>query len=120
MGWPAQPDSGRSVIDSHRHLQLDSRDPLGHRIGACVAPGATILLVEAVDATWSSLGAAIDYARQQPGVSAISMSWGGGEDAGTPSFDSHFATPDEHANVAFFAAAGNSGALASILHCPTT
>ncbi|MGD9724254.1 MAG: proprotein convertase P-domain-containing protein [Pirellulales bacterium] len=74
-----------------------------------LAPGASILLVEANSASFNDLGVAIDYARSQPGVSIISMSWGGSEYSGETAFDSHFATPTNHANVAFFAAAGNSG-----------
>jgi subtilisin-like proprotein convertase family protein len=78
-----------------------------------LAPGANILLVEANTDSFTNLGIALDYARGQPGVSIISMSWGALEsdlDASFESgFNSHFATPTNHANVAFFAAAGNSG-----------
>ena len=41
-----------------------------------IAPGANILLVEANAATDSSLFGAVTYARQVPGVSVVSMSWG--------------------------------------------
>ena len=43
-----------------------------------IAPNAKILLVEAVNPTYdTSLLSAIDYATSQPGVVAVSMSWGG-------------------------------------------
>src|SRR5258708_10616129 len=44
-----------------------------------IAPRAHILLVEAASDTTVDLLAAIDYARQQPGVVAGAMWWGGGE-----------------------------------------
>src|SRR5437016_526643 len=44
-----------------------------------IAPQAHILLVEAASASTSDLLTAVDYARSQPGVVAVSMSWGGHE-----------------------------------------
>ena len=44
-----------------------------------VAPGANIVLVEANDASLTSIMAAIDTARNLPGVSVVSMSFGTGE-----------------------------------------
>ncbi|MEX0677546.1 MAG: proprotein convertase P-domain-containing protein [Pirellulales bacterium] len=74
------------------------------------APGADILLVEANSATFTNLMTAVDYARNQPGVSVVSMSWGtAGEFANETNYDFHFATPENHAGVTFFAAAGNDG-----------
>jgi subtilase family serine protease len=61
-----------------------------------IAPGANILLVESISSNGSDLLAAVDYARQQPGVVSISMSWGSPEFAGEASFDSHFTTPAGH------------------------
>ncbi len=75
-----------------------------------LAPGADILLVEADSASFNDLGIALDYARSQTNVSIVSMSWGGPEFPTQTSFDAHFATPANHSNVSFFAAAGNSGA----------
>jgi subtilase family serine protease len=70
-----------------------------------IAPSAKILLVEAKSASGNDLLAAVDYARAQPGVVAVSMSWGGNEFAGEAAYDSHFTgTP------AFFASSGDSGA----------
>jgi hypothetical protein len=78
-----------------------------------VAPGARILLVEAADDSYSNLFAAVRFAANQPGVVAVSMSWGGEEFNGETSFDSTFTTPAGHAGVTFVAASGDTGAPAS-------
>ena len=41
-----------------------------------IAPKANILLVEAHSSSIGDLMSAVDYARNQPGVTAVSMSWG--------------------------------------------
>jgi hypothetical protein len=69
-----------------------------------MAPGATILLVEANSAYDSDLLAAVDYASAHANV--VSMSWGGGEFSGQASYDSHFS----RAGVAFVASSGDNGA----------
>jgi len=76
-----------------------------------IAPGANILLVEANSNFYSDLLAAVDYARNQPGVSVVSMSWGGSEFSGETSYDSHFTTPSGHAGVTFVASSGDSGTI---------
>ncbi len=58
-----------------------------------MAPGARILLVEANSASDTDLMRAVDYARNQSGVVAVSMSWGPGESSGEQSYDSYFTTP---------------------------
>lgn len=78
-----------------------------------IAPKANILLVEASDSSYSNLLAAVDYARRQSGVVAVSMSWGGGEFFGESTYDGYFTTPPGHAGVTFLAASGDSGAPAS-------
>jgi hypothetical protein len=78
-----------------------------------IAPGAGILLVEANSSSLSDLLAAVDYARSQPGVSAVSMSWGGSEFSSERLYDSHFTTPAGHTGVTFVAASGDSGAAPS-------
>jgi len=78
-----------------------------------IAPGASILLVEANSNSYSDLMTAVDYARRQPGVVAISMSWGGGEFSGETTYDSYFTTPAGHGGVAFFASSGDTGAPSS-------
>jgi hypothetical protein len=75
-----------------------------------VAPGANILVVEAASANFSDLLNAVNYAKAQPGVSVVSMSWGGNEFWGESSYDSTFTTPSGHTGVAFVAASGDSGA----------
>ena len=74
-----------------------------------LAPGASILVVEARSAG-TDLYAAVDYARQQPGVSVVSMSWGSPEFNGETSFDQYFTTPAGHTGITFVAATGDNGA----------
>jgi subtilase family serine protease len=70
-----------------------------------IAPGAKILLVEAVTNSFANLFGAIDYAAKQPGVHQVSMSWGGSEFSSETSDDSHFAV----SGVTFTASSGDSG-----------
>ena len=76
-----------------------------------MAPGADILLVETTNADFNNLiGAGVDYARRQPGVVAVTMSWGGSEwDTESADFDSIFTTPAGHVPVTFLAATGDGG-----------
>ena len=78
-----------------------------------MAPGAKIVLVEANSSNESDLFAAVQYAASQPGVSVVSMSWGGGEFSSETNYDSVFSTPAGHQGVAFIASSGDSGAPAS-------
>ncbi len=78
-----------------------------------IAPGANILLVEAVNSSLSSLLGAVDYVRNQAGVSVVSMSWGAGEFSSEGYYDSYFTTPKGHAGVTFVASSGDSGAPSS-------
>jgi hypothetical protein len=73
------------------------------------APGAKILLVEAASGGLGDLTAAADYARQQPGVSVVSMSWGTAEFSVESYLDATFTTPANHVGVAFVAASGDGG-----------
>jgi subtilase family serine protease len=74
-----------------------------------MAPGANILLVETDSNTYTDLMAGVDYARNQPGVSVVSMSWGGGEWSSESYFDHILTTPAGHNGVTFIAASGDSG-----------
>ena len=74
-----------------------------------IAPGAKILLVEAVSSNLGDLLNAVDWARAQAGVSVVSMSWGGSEFLGETAYDSHFTTPAGHSGVTFVASSGDSG-----------
>ncbi|WP_165075719.1 proprotein convertase P-domain-containing protein [Paludisphaera rhizosphaerae] len=75
-----------------------------------VAPGASILLVEASSSSIANLFAAVNYAKAQPGVAAVSMSFGASEFSSETSYDSTFTTPSGHAGVTFLASTGDSGA----------
>jgi hypothetical protein len=88
-----------------------------------VAPAAKIMLVQARTGSMLDLLAAVDYARKQPGVVAVSMSWGASEFSSERSYDRYFVTPAGHlggsngqggpllaGGVTFVAAAGDHGA----------
>jgi hypothetical protein len=77
-----------------------------------VAPGANILLVEARSQSLSDLLAAVNTARNTPGVVAVSMSWGFGEMANEAAYDGYFTTPAGHAGITFIASSGDSGSFA--------
>jgi subtilase family serine protease len=72
-----------------------------------IAPKAKILLVEAPTPSGKNLLKAIDYARAQKEVVAISMSWGGDEFSDEATLDSHFVSVS---GAPFFAASGDDGA----------
>ncbi len=75
-----------------------------------LAPGANLLLIEAQAPTSQDLiQTAVDYARRQPGVSAITMSFGSGEYSAETQLDSLFTTVAGHSGVTFLAASGDSG-----------
>ncbi len=73
-----------------------------------IAPGAKILLVEATSDRWTDLLAAVNYAKSQPAVNVVSMSWGVSEYRLETATDSTFTTPANHP-VSFVAAAGDWG-----------
>jgi subtilase family serine protease len=73
-----------------------------------IAPGANILLVEATSDRWSDLLAAVDYAKNQSGVSVVSMSWGSTEYRVETATDATFTTAANHP-VTFVTAAGDYG-----------
>jgi subtilase family serine protease len=75
-----------------------------------VAPQANILLVQANSATYTDLTTAIDYARHQPGVSVVSMSFGGPEFPQELRYDSVLTTPPGRGGITFVAGSGDSGA----------
>jgi hypothetical protein len=75
-----------------------------------IAPEANILLVEASGATTDALTQAVTYAAAQPGVVAVSMSFGDSpEFAGENAYDVDFTTPGGHPGVTFVAASGDDG-----------
>jgi subtilase family serine protease len=76
-----------------------------------IAPGASLLLVEANSSSLGDLFAATNFARQAPGVSVVSMSFGDslGEQASDTQYDKYLATPSGHTGVTFVAASGDHG-----------
>jgi subtilisin-like proprotein convertase family protein len=75
-----------------------------------IAPAANIILVEANTNSYADLiQNAAGWARNQPGVSAISMSFGGGEFSTETSLDSYLTTPSGHSGITFVASTGDSG-----------
>ena len=88
-----------------------------------IAPKAKILLVEAKTPSGANLLGAIDYAKKQKGVVAVSMSWGGAEFSDEATLDAHFAPGAGAAAsgtkisgtsaIAFFASSGDDGTGAS-------
>jgi hypothetical protein len=74
-----------------------------------LAPGARIVLVEANSPSLSDLMAAVTTAANLPGVSVVSMSWGGGEFSSEASYDNLFKTPAGHQGVTFVASTGDNG-----------
>jgi len=77
-----------------------------------IAPGANILVVEANSQSIQDLLAAVNTARNTPGVVAVSMSWGFNETPNETSYDSTFTTPAGHAAITFIASSGDSGSFA--------
>jgi hypothetical protein len=75
-----------------------------------IAPRAKLLLVEAKSTGLGDMLSATDYARRQPGVVAVSLSWGSAEFGGESYLDSYFTTPAGHPGVTFVGASGDAGA----------
>ena len=70
-----------------------------------LAPGASIVLVEANSASVPDLMAAVNVAKRISRVSVIAMSWGVSEFSGETAYDSVFTTP----GVTFVAGSGDTG-----------
>jgi subtilase family serine protease len=71
-----------------------------------ISPHAKILLVEARSNSGIDLLAAVNYARKQKNVAAISMSWGGTEFADEANYEHYFTSKK---GATFFAASGDTG-----------
>jgi subtilase family serine protease len=106
----------RPAVDPGWALEISLDVEWAHAI----APRAHILLVEAQSPSNSALLHAIDYARRQKGVSAISLSWGGNESPFESYYDQYLTTPGGHVGgaglrggVTFVSSSGDSGAPAS-------
>ncbi len=112
----ADPPSFRVVAqDGSQNLPADAtKGDWGYEISLDVewahalAPGASILLVEAASAN-DDLSTAVEWAAAQPGVSVVSMSWGSPEYTDEYLDDYMYTTPAGHNGVTFLAATGDSG-----------
>ncbi|HVT82368.1 MAG TPA: proprotein convertase P-domain-containing protein [Phycisphaerae bacterium] len=127
QAWDANGNSGAwfRVVSQTGGTNYPATDPAGAGASAgtwemeealdiqwahAIAPGANIILVEAnSNSNTNLMNAAIGWARTQPGVSAISMSFSEGEFSGESSLDSLFTTPAGHTGITFFAATGDNG-----------
>ncbi len=74
-----------------------------------IAPGASIVVVEAAPATTTTaalqnLMTAVQTASQTPGVTVVSMSWGFNEFPGETQYDANFTTP----GITYIAASGDT------------
>lgn len=102
------PDSGPDPNDYGRETALDVE--WAHAI----APMANILLVEATSSDPDDLLAAVSYARAQPAVTVVSMSFGAPESStffgpSEVNDDKDFTTPAGHQGITFVAGSGDNG-----------
>jgi subtilase family serine protease len=118
----AIPDPTMFIVNQTGGADLPGTDPVGpgganFEQEACldvqwahaIAPGATLLVVEADDPNPGNIFAAVDFARHQPGVSVISMSFGTAEATSETNFDAYFTTPAGHTPITFLASTGDLG-----------
>jgi subtilase family serine protease len=75
-----------------------------------IAPGASIIVVEARSDSLNDLLAAVKVASSIPSVSVVSMSWGSSEFSGQTALDSYFTAPAGHQGITYVAASGDEGA----------
>ncbi|MBI3860588.1 MAG: S53 family peptidase [Planctomycetia bacterium] len=75
-----------------------------------IAPKANIVLVESTTSSYSDMYTAVNTARNYPGVSVVSMSWGSSEYSSERFDDRTFTTPNGHGGVTFVTASGDDGA----------
>ncbi len=101
------------TVDNLAEFSIDQgwglEESLDVEIAHAIAPAANLLVVEASSATLGGLVAAVNLARNSPGVVAISMSWGFGEFRQEASYNNTFTTPGGHQGITFVAASGDSG-----------
>jgi hypothetical protein len=95
---------GNSSVDG-----WDIEESLDVEWAHSIAPQASIILFEAASASYNDLLTAVSTAAATPGVSAVSMSWSGGEFSTETTADPVFTTPSGHGGVTFLASTGDSG-----------
>ena len=112
-----------SVVSQTGSTTLPGTDPTGPGTGNswaaeqsldvewshALAPDANILLVETNSSSYSDLFTGVNYARNQPGVVVVSMSWGSAEFSSESTYDTDMTTPAGHAGVTFLASTGDGG-----------
>lgn len=75
-----------------------------------IAPKASLLLVEANSADLTDLiQSGVNFARRQPGVSIVTMSFAAPEASSETGFDTYFTGTSGHQGVTFVAASGDNG-----------
>jgi subtilase family serine protease len=113
------PTASLSVVNQIGGTVLPMADPSGNweqedaldvEWAHAMAPGASLVLVEASSDSMSDLITAARTAAALPGVSVVSMSWGDAEFANEVNYDGFFTTPAGHTPVTFVASSGDSGA----------
>ncbi len=97
------------LAGTHTNLGWAQEEAMDVEWSHVMAPDATIIVVEAASASTSDLMNAVNDARRLPGVSVVSMSWGGSEFRGQTAYDPVFTTPAGHTGVTFVTASGDSG-----------
>jgi hypothetical protein len=103
----SDPGHGRPGDNDYRAPRSwETETALDVEYAHAMAPGASILLVEANDNSETNLDAAVQYAASQPGVVVVSMSYGRNDYSGETSRDSTF----NHTGVTYVASTGDSGA----------
>ncbi len=85
-------------------------------MGACDAPQANILLVEASSASSSNLNAAVNFAKKQAGVSVSHDELWANEFSTEKNSDSVYTTPNGHGGVTFLSSTGDSGSPGGYQH----
>ena len=78
-------------------------------MGPLDRPKANIILVEANSDSNIDLLDGVANAAKLPGVSAVSMSFGGNEYSDDTDDDNYFTTPSGHNGVTFLASTGDNG-----------
>ena len=116
------PEAKLVQVNQHGGAALPGTDPMGPgnswametsldvEWAHAAAPGATIVLVLANSDSDANLAAAVNMARNYPGVSAVSISWGSTEAKSDLNNNSAYTTPAGHTGVTFVVASGDNGA----------
>jgi subtilase family serine protease len=87
---------GGSTVDMPAFTDWQGEIDMDVEWAHAIAPGAHILIVEAKNEDLSNEMAAVDYARNRPGVGIVSMSFGFREGSFQTAYDATFSTPAGH------------------------